>query len=228
VQQPLHKTTVEPPQQVETSPAPSAEPTGNKSAPVKTDALPEDLKTAAYDYYGLQVQRVPMQLRKPGGSASGSEEIALEGVTKDAAKYKIIYKGSLDQLGTTMVELRRDGIYAVEAAGKPITPPQLELPTDIKPGKTWSIDGTSYLPTGEQVEQHTTVKIVGFEKIRIGSKVYDSLLVRESGTIKVAGNATKMTTNRWFVKGKGAVRMEIKGSDTKGVDSNATLEVLEP
>lgn len=174
-------------------------------------SIPADVKTDAFDYYGLaNAEPVPMEVVADGSpQRTGTQTTKLVQVENGVATYEIARTGSLSALGTMTLEARKDGIYVKSTSIGEIEGEQLELPTGLTPGKTWKTSLKIKRQDGSMVENDSTFKVVRQEKVKTPAGEFDALLIESTGPMKMEGNESKMSTKGWFVKGRGAVKMSI-------------------
>jgi hypothetical protein len=208
----------------ETAPAP-AEP--GAPTPVALSELPDALKTDAYEYYGLGNTK-PMDLeRTVAGQAdvvTGSQRFWLKEVKDGKATFVVERTGGFASVGDSELSLEPDGLYAMSSTIGKITPHQLELPAKLDVGTSWTSETKLEEANGISLEQKATNKVVKMEKVSTKAGDYDALLVESSGPAKINGESMEMRTKAWFVKGLGAVKMEIVQTPKTGPKQTITIQ----
>jgi hypothetical protein len=174
-------------------------------------SIPADVKTDAFEYYGLaNSDPVPMEVIADGSpQRTGTQTTKLVKVEDGVATFEIARTGSLSALGTMTLESRKDGIYVKSTSIGEIEGEQLELPAGLTPGKTWKTSLKIKRQDGSTVENDSTFKVVRKEKVKTPAGEFDALLIESTGPMKMDGTESQMTTKGWFVKGRGAVKMTI-------------------
>ncbi len=134
------------------------------------------------------------------------------------------YAGDPSTLPSESYALETDGVYGIAAGGDEISPRVKAMPATLTIGDKWPSKGS--LQNGNVV-MDTTVKIVGRQQVTVKAGEYDALVLIETGTIKIGGNApTKVEGKSWYVDGIGAVKRTISQTDSTGKTSNLTMEAV--
>ncbi len=197
----------------------------SNEAPKPKPILPAELKNDAYDYYGLGLtEPVPMEVVMQGQpTRTGTQLVQLKEVSNDVAVYEITRTGSLADLGSMQVELKKDGIFVRSSSIGEIEGSHLELPSGLHIGKSWTstlkIKGAS-----GTVENSSTFKIVRTESVTTKVGKYNALLITSVGPATIAGQKSQMSTKGWFVKGRGAVKMIIVTKPASGPSTEMTIQ----
>ena len=180
-------------------------------------SLPADLKHEGYAYSGLECDKtMEFEIKRPTDKAPqvGTQTNKLVSIEKGVAKFTTERTGLLaDLVGTEEVELRHDGIYTTKTGGGPANPAQLDLPSEMPVGKTWTSHGVVTMLDGRTIEQNVSFKVVGMEKVKTKAGTYDSLKVTGSGSLKAAGKELKMNLTAWYVKGLGNVLLNVSSPE---------------
>lgn len=197
----------EAPKTTETTP-PKTDPIPEPAKPKLAD-LPADLRHEGFEWYGLGNDKpIKMVLNQAGTKLSGEQSYELEKVENGSATFKQTWTGGLPMDGDVRIKLDAKGIYGLEAQGKTLDPPQMELPAKITIGESWKSGGKIEVPNGSV--ENTVRKIVGYKTITIGKKSVQTLLVTSTSQLKMTGAAQTMETKEYYQKGVGAVKLEVK------------------
>ena len=204
--------------------SPTAVSPATVAAGPKISDIPASLKTEAFDYYGLaNSSSIPLQMT--GGKQPeklGSRERKLIRVASDSATFEEDWTAGLMELGPSTVEALPDGIYTTSAFGHLLPKPALELPANVKPGTKWHVDN-KVVDQGKPFEEIGDISVIGVQKVTIGTKSYDALLVKETGQLKTDGNSIDVASQKWYVKGLGEVKESLQ--TTSGGTQNIVVEV---
>lgn len=180
------------------------------------NSVPAEVKTAGYEYYGLDnVQPIEYQIVATNlpSTETGSATNKLIKVENGVATFVSTKTGTtLASMGDEEVEARKDGIYYTKIGGHPVEPPQLVLPAELTAGKSWTTKGKVTAQTQQGLktfDQNFTYKVAGVEKVKIKAGEYEALKVTAKGEIVVDGQSNKSDMTAWYVKGLGTVKMEI-------------------
>ena len=200
----------------EPAPAPAPAPSVSGSEPsaptVPLSSLPDELKHEAFEYYGLGNDQ-PMDLERTivgqPDTVTGSQSFRLKEVKDGKALFTVVRTGGFASVGDSDLSLELDGIYAMSSTIGTITPHQLELPAKLGVGAKWDAETKLEQGGGITLEHKSVNKVVGMQKVTTPAGTYDALLIESSGPAKIQGEAKEMRTKAWFVKGLGAVKMEI-------------------
>jgi len=197
--------------------APAAASTETKPALTST-SVPAKLKTAAYEYYGLEdLQPFPMKKisKSPGktpadkpteSSDNGSAQKALLSVTNDKAIFEVTYSEGLMGVPVTKLMVNKDGVFTTSVEGQELPTPQLEMPANPSPGRSWSVKANFTDQQGHHIQDQETDKVIGVKKIEIAGKSYNALYVEAKGILNVDGVKSDYFGQNWFAKGIGAVK----------------------
>jgi hypothetical protein len=187
------------------------------AAAAKPDAaVPDALRHAGYDYYGLgyaepiEYEVVGPTVSTPAASSSKTTFVEM----KDGkAVYRTERTGALAQFGVEEIELRPDGVFNTAIGGQPVEPDQLAMPADLAVGKSWESKGKIELQTGQVLEQSFLYKAVAEEKIQTKAGQFDAIKIAADGTIKVDGKTSKLKIEAWYVKGIGNVLIKTQSAE---------------
>lgn len=194
--------------------------------PSKALTIPDSLKSQALDYF----------------VAKGSVELVYEVASSDGSngelkrQVKIVSSGPAEAVieesdssigGVQKFEhvIKKDGVYSRQiyqngSKGEL----QLALPAKLTVGTKWT-NKTKIEMNGKLTDIATSSKIVGFEKLKVGDKTYDTVKLSEKASLG-GSKPEEWKTTTWLAKGVGLVKMEIdrtpKGQPT--VKSTMTLK----
>jgi len=180
-----------------------------ESKPAKQIAVPDALKTPAFEYYGIKdYSKNTYEVASPGGPKN---ELTRELKMLSANDKEIVVEESASSIGGVQKFehiLKKDGLYSrqVRADGTK-GELQLALPSDLAIGKKWQTK-TSVEVGGKSIQMASSSTIVGFEKVTVSGKTYDALKLREDATLS-GDKPEKWKTTTWFAKGVGFVKLEI-------------------
>jgi len=174
-------------------------------------AVPDDLKTDAYHWYGLSnSQPINFEISSGNHTYTGSETVHLQSVSNGKAIYEIERTGGLgDRLGTDTVSLQKDGIYVTKSTKLTSDKPTLDMPASVAAGATWHNVG-KYTMEGEHTfEQNVTFRVVGEKPLKTAVGAYGALLVSAIGQMTMDDTKYRMESKEWYVKDRGLVKNEI-------------------
>lgn len=195
----------------------SSETNKPEAAPV----LPEDLKTDAYDYYGLaNTEETKFTITQAGKTDTGTTRYKFVSAGEGKAKFELQNGGALGQLGTVELELSKDGIKTTKMESMTVDPESFELVSGLTPGKSWKFKVT--LSDKSVLEGKN--EVVGTEEVKTAVSTYkDALLIKSSVTGKQNGKDITSNTKTWLVKGRGQVKTVIEQVQD-GKKSTSTIE----
>lgn len=196
----------------------------NSEAPAQVAEIPAELKTDAFDYYGLS-RTEPMKLaikQKGQPDKVGTQTFKLVKVENGVAEYNLESSDTLVGLDTATFKVEKGGIRAASNGTISSDPATWELPADLKPGKTWEIKTTK-----ESAMQMTgSNKVVGTESVTTPVATYkDALLITVNASGTQAGRSFKLNSKLWLVKGRGTVKTEIESIEGKNTNKIVMEEV---
>jgi hypothetical protein len=174
--------------------------------------VPEELRNEAYSWYGLNSDK-PMNVQVKTGprTLTGVQTVRLKEVKPGKAIFEIVRDGDLLSLfGTETLALEKDGIYTIKSTEFEGNVRNLEMPTDLTPGKTWDNNGKFKRANGEDLTQKLSFKVVGPQKVTTALGSQDALYITSFGSMSSSGSRFQMNSSFWYVKNKGLVKMIIK------------------
>jgi hypothetical protein len=183
-----------------------------------SNAVPEGLRTAAYEYLGLGNPAVmTYDVAYAGMEASdGTQVTTLEEVVDGVASFRIARTGALAQLGVDKVELRADGAYTVASSMGEMKSPSLVLPADVAAGSNWTtrMDMDNLQGGQQKVESEVQNRAVGMETVETPAGKYECLVVESVINAKTSGspdpnlNGDSVTNFKtYYAKGVGIVKL---------------------
>jgi hypothetical protein len=198
--------------------------TNSATEVAKTPEVPAELKTDAFEYYGLG-RTEPMKLAiKQSGQPDkvGSQTFKLVKVENGVAEYNLESSDELVGLDTASFKVEKGGIRAASNATISSDQSTWELPAGLTPGKTWDIKTTA-----DSVMKMTgTNKVVGTQAVTTPVATYnDALLITVNATGTQGGRSFKLNSKLWLVKGRGTVKTEIESIDGKNTNKIVMEEV---
>ena len=202
--------------------------TGTTGAPAKEQSgpdrgtIPQNLKHAAFEYYGLgNTKSMDVTLKAPDvAEKTGGVSIDFEKMLEGKAYFKVTRTGAVaEDLGNDSVMVDSTGVYMVGTSIGTISPNQfLALPADVTPGKTWMLKTKVTRDDNQEIEEDSTYKIVGVQDVKTKAGTQKALLVTSDGFANVSVGTQKQKakyqTKSWYVKGVGPVRIEISLTPT--------------
>lgn len=196
---------------------------------VKDDSadLTPELKTSAFEYYGLDnksAQTYTLQFK--GSTEEGTQQVKYQGMVDGAPTYKIVRTGSLDQLGDETVTVKTDGVHLVQSSMGTLDAPSLALPADVAPGKKWTSKQSITNATNQKTEFTMNYEVTGTEKVTTKAGDFDCLVVKSTGTLSQGGKDTKFTGTVWHAKKVGTVKLELDTTDANGDPTKAIITLI--
>jgi hypothetical protein len=183
--------------------------------------VPADLKSDAYEYYGLgNKEESKFTITQNGKTESGTTRYNLTSVKDGKAMFELKNAGALAQLGTVELALSKDGIKTVKMENMTVDPESFELVAGLTPGKTWKFKVT--LKDDSVLEG--TNEVVGTQEVKTAVNTYkDALLIKSTVTGSQNGKPIKSNTQTWLVKGRGQVKTVIE-NEQDGKKTTSTIE----
>jgi hypothetical protein len=179
--------------------------------------VPDSLKNAAYDYFGLgnhKLMTYTVKLNNAHVEGEGTQTVFLEKVEDGSATYVIQRTGELTQVGIETVRLDDKGVTMLDTSQGEIDGPALEMPADIQVGSEWTVDLTWNLG-GKKIVSKTKNTVVGIEAVETPAGKLDCLVVKVDLTGDITGSTVKQENGRYttkstmyWSKGVGLVKLE--------------------
>lgn len=192
--------------------------------PPANSPIPALVKTEGYVYSGLDYTKA-MNVKRTmkGKSTTGTSTTSLVMANAGKAVFKEEFGGDLADIPTGEVTATSKGVFETSLFGHTLSEPQLELPADPKPGYTWHTHVKYKGPADQDLEENTSHKIIGFDKVKIGGNTYDALVAVDQGSVRVDKRKGTTSEKRWMVKGYGIVRLD---SDTKWPEGSEKITLV--
>ncbi|MBS1705231.1 MAG: hypothetical protein JST40_05110 [Armatimonadetes bacterium] len=207
-------TTAKPPQPLATNgssdPNNGAKPveTGENASPVNLD---DSLKSDGAEYFGLLNTKTQVYTVEGGNAPEGTQQVKFvsgdaKSATFEVHRNDIVTAGE----GVDRVELKPDGVYVTKSDGGEFGKPTLELPADVKPGKTWEVN-TDVTPTGSKpITLKGTYKAEAMEKVKVPAGEFDCLKVTLNAKAITEGKTLVIQGTTWYAKGVGLIKQFLK------------------
>ncbi len=209
--------------------AQDATPSVASTAVVTLDEIPANLKNDAYEYYGLaNTNPQDFEIISAGEpEAMGTQSVKLVEIKSDRAIFRVTRTGSLASLGENDLSLRADAVWSENSTLDPSMKPSIEIPTGLKPGKTWNT-AIELNTRGEKTKQDVTFKVVGMQKLKTKVADREALLINGEGFAEMSGKKSKMSIRSWYTKGVGMIKMEITSKDPSGKEKTIIIQERKP
>ena len=210
----------------------SSAPKGDTTAPVEVAGVPESLKNAAYEYYGLGQEAAltySVQMSDVLPARDGTQTVAFDGMEDGAAKFIVTRTGGLSRVGSETLLLKDDGVYTQALSFGVLEAPSLQVPADLAVGSEWESSMT--IKDGLK----TIVNLVQFravrqEKTTVEAGEFDCLIIEADVTSNITGSFDpsqdgegSSTIVAYYAKGVGTVKMMVEG--TRADDTKLSIHV---
>jgi hypothetical protein len=201
---------------------PSLAPQADGGVPVSTvsavlEDIPAELRHDAFEYYGLgYTEPIDKEMEMQGNVYTGTERSELKEIRDGIPIFVIRRTGGLGAIGEMEVSLEEDGLYVLSSTTGKLEGKNLEMPADLSPGKTWNQTSAFTTNDGSRVEHTGEFRVVGTETVQTKAGAREALLITSSGTWTQDGNRSKMETKSWYVRGRGAAKVEIVSTPDEG------------
>jgi hypothetical protein len=196
--------------------------------------VPDSLKNAAYDYFGLgndKLMTYKVKLNNAHLEAEGTQSVFLEKVEDGSATFVINRTGELTQVGIETVRLDDKGVTMLDTSQGEIDGPALELPADIKVGSEWTVDLTWNLG-GKKIVSKTKNTAVGTEVVETPAGKFDCLVVKVDLTGDITGSTNKQENGRYttkstmyWSKGVGLIKLEATTRQPSGANESQYIRL---
>jgi hypothetical protein len=183
--------------------------------------IPAELKSDAFDYYGLgRTDPIKMTVTQNGTNEPATQTVKLTKIETGRAEFTITNEGGLSKLGEVLVSLDKDGVRIMSVNGQKAEADTFELPTGLTKGKTWPFK----LPGSDQALVGSNV-VKGTESVTTAVGTYkDALIVVSTASGKQNGQSVQVSMKNWLVKGRGLVKAEITNVSGKTKQSFSMAE----
>lgn len=193
--------------------------------PAPVADLPQELRHSAFEYYGLENTKpvdMVVEFSTQNQTMTGAQTTSFKEMKDGKAIYTIERTGQLANLGRQEVSLEKDGIYVTDSTIAKVDH-DLEMPSDLAPGKTWTSRTVVDNP-GQKMDVKSTFKVVGTQKVKTKVSERDALLITASGEGTINTDKVRMESQSWYVKGLGAVKSIIKTTYPGGRVETVTIQ----
>ena len=207
-------------------PADSTTPATNKE--VSLAQLPQDLKTDAFEYYGLgSAKDVPLEMTDSVNkeAKTGARKVTFTGEKDGKATFTVEHTGNLSALGTLNMSLEKDGLFTESTSLGKSSPHSLEVPTKLAPGVTWSSAEDIESDSGGKFSYKGAYRVVKEETVKTKGGDFKALYIESTGPVVQNGESKKMFTKMWLAKGVGLVKQELTLTDAKGAKVTIQTQV---
>jgi hypothetical protein len=196
-----------------------------------TDTVPAELKHDAYMLNGLDMGR-PLSYnftRVTGDSPEpGTQTNKLIKVANGEAEFEVSRTGSLAAMGDKDTEVvKPDGLYLTSTAMGTLKSTVKMMPAKVVPGTTWEYayqitktDGTVWSFKGKARAERN-------EKVIVGGKEFDALLVTDTQELEVNGTKRAASSKTWYSRGLGIVKLKLQSKDQKNNLVDMLVEINE-
>ena len=207
---------------------------GGNAAQTVEKAVPENLKNAAYEYYGLG-QTAPLtyivKMYDALPASDGTQTVAFDGMKGDGAKFTVTRTGGLSQVGSETLLLDEKGVYTTAISFGVLEAPSLQIPADLAVGMEWESPMT--ITKGSQV----IVNLVKFLAVRleettVAAGTFECLVIEADVTSNVSGSIDPSQDGdgtseivAYYAKGIGTVKMSVEGTRPNGEKLSIYVEL---
>ncbi len=188
------------------------------SASPAPPGLPAELKSDAFDYYGLGNDKpVRLEITSAEGAPPiiGTRAFSMGEVKDGKATFVEHQTGALESQGDITFSLEKDGLYVMSSSKTELKAHTLEMPAKLDVGGSWK-DHTEMSPDGKKIVLDNDIKIERKERVTTpGGTFDDALFISSTGQGTIEGKPVTLTTKSWYVRGMGPVK-QIEEVVTKG------------
>jgi hypothetical protein len=207
----------------------TADSSSTPGAKSPADAIPDDLKSPAYEYYGLGTSK-PIDYEVTGdetaGIRTGTLTTSLKEVKDGKAYFTQVHSGGLYLLGNDEVSLDAEGVHVTSSTVEAPDPNNLEFPAVVTPGKSWkSHDKISQEGLTFEVNSVSTIK----GPATIDTKRGPLQALRITSVSQAIKNGQKLTmdSDTYYVKGIGLAKATIRTIPEKGKISTIVQQLAD-
>jgi hypothetical protein len=187
-------------------------------------AVPDELKTEAYHWYGLgnfKPMKIVIEISGQP-SKSGEQVVRLTDVKDGKATFEIDRPGDL---GTETISLEKDGVYTVGSTLIQGKTRNLEMPANVPPGATWK--NTGKVQMTQELDQNLSIEVVGIADVDTKAGKQSALHIKQTGTLKFNGTTYRMDSDLYYVKDKGLVKSVAMMRDLAKPNSKAQIITIQ-
>jgi hypothetical protein len=192
--------------------------------------LPEELRNDAFAYYGLGRKGVMKQMVTISGQSEAQEGTMASRLTLvhgGEAFFAMDVTGPLARNGQQELVLRKEGLFATKLGNNVLDPPQVELPSPLKPGVTWQTELKVTTADGQSVADKTTYRVAGVEKVKVKAGEFEALRIKGQGTSSIDGKSYDVTLDVWYVRDVGPVKVSFVASRPNEKKQTLAIEAVE-
>lgn len=142
-----------------------------------------------------------------GEPQDGNVSVAITSVAGGAVMFNRKNGGVLDVTGTEKLELNEKGLFVVDMEPGSVDRPQMELPSDLKVGSTWTQKGT-YVISGNSYTQDATLKALSTETVKVPAGEYKAIKISLSGTMNTGTIKNTIQATLWYAENVGLIKAE--------------------
>ena len=200
---------------------------------VAAETVPEDLRNAAYEYYGLSYEgplTYSVQMTKELPPRDGTQTVKFEGMEDGAAKFTVTRTGGLSRIGSETLLLNDEGVFTKAISTGVLDSPALQVPADLALDSEWESEMAVKIGL-QNNETRFVARAVREEETTVEAGTFDCLVIEADMTSQITGSAdaTKdgeatMKIVVYYSKGIGYVKMTLEGNQADGTDVNVYIE----
>ncbi len=201
----------------------------NDKPGLPVDQVPKSLRTDAYEYFGLaNMKAQDFEILSEGDpTRTGTQQLKLTEVKGDRAVFRVTRTGGLAPSGENDYSLRPDGVWSENSTLDPSMKPSVEIPNDLKPGKSWKTV-IEVNTSSDKIKQDMTFKVVGVETVKTPLATREALYIKGEGSAEMGGKKSSMTLKSWYTKGIGMIKMEVASKGTDGKVKTIIIQERKP
>lgn len=167
----------------------------------------------------------------PGGTVEDVRIAKLEATPDGKQILTLTWKGTLaTTVGNEVYECTPEGILAKSVINADVKPSFMFLPAKLDEGKTWNAKYSVAANTGQNLEVTSTYKILGTEKVKVKLGEFETVVVQESGNIKIGDVTATLSGKTWYAMGIGMIKTEatqtVTAKDGKQRTNKLTFEAV--
>ncbi|MCH8978479.1 MAG: hypothetical protein IH945_04460 [Armatimonadetes bacterium] len=218
----------------ESEPKESSSSNGSSTAPAEVSAVPENLKNAAYEYYGLGEEATLTYIVKMNDDVPARDcpqTVTFVEMEDGSAKFRVTRVGWPSGIGSETLLLNDEGVFTKALNFGVLDSPALQVPADLALGSEW--EAPMRVVNGSQI--FSTIfksRAVREEKTTVEAGTFDCLVIEADMTSTITGspNPSKdgIATSKivaYYAKGVGTIKMTMEGSQADGSALKAYIEL---